>query len=191
MKRFLRNEEGQAGVGTLIIFIAMVLVAAVAAAVLISTSGVMQSKSSTTTSEAASAVTENLKIISINGTIDSSKISRLDVFVKPAAGSSAINVSRLVVKVTSDTKSVTLIKGSTADATYFQINDIRGDTSDQYLDPNSDLADIQIDASNTGLNLTERSSLSISLIPEKGSTTEIKGLTLPAFGSKTTISIYP
>ncbi len=71
MKSIVQNEKAQAGVGTLIIFIAMVLVAAVAAAVLIQTSGVMQSKSTSTTKEAAAAIGENFAIDAIDGVIHS------------------------------------------------------------------------------------------------------------------------
>src|SRR3990170_3472213 len=99
MKAITKNEIAQAGVGTLIIFIAMVLVAAVAAAVLIQTSGVMQSKSTTTTKEAAASIAENLVVEAVEGIPMGTSLSNLSITIKVAPGGTDVDLSKLLVKV--------------------------------------------------------------------------------------------
>ena len=59
--------RAQVGIGTLIVFIAMVLVAAIAAGVLINTAGFLQSKSEATGQQAGEQVTNRLQILQTTG----------------------------------------------------------------------------------------------------------------------------
>ena len=64
-----RTDRGQVGIGTLIVFIAMVLVAAIAAGVLINTAGFLQTQSEQTGQQSSAQVTDRLEPISKTGNV--------------------------------------------------------------------------------------------------------------------------
>ena len=94
-----RDERGQVGIGTLIVFIAMVLVAAIAAGVLINTAGFLQSKSQATSQASSAQVVNRLEVVSITGNVDGSdKIDSVDVTVTQAPGSDNIDLENVTVQ---------------------------------------------------------------------------------------------
>jgi len=106
--KIILNEDADVGIGTLIIFIAMVLVAAVAAAVLIQTSGVLQQKATTVGKEATSEISSNLKIISIIADVVGEEATNLTFSVEISAGGNPIDINKTVVKYIDDTNAVLL-----------------------------------------------------------------------------------
>jgi len=197
MKTIIKNEHAQAGVGTLIIFIAMVLVAAVAAAVLIQTSGVMQSKSTSTTKEAAAAIGENLAVEAVDGINGGGILTDLNITIKVAAGGSAMDLSKVLLKINSQNYNYT---NNVTTGNQFRIWVLRqegtglGATTNAYSTTDSPSLDsgalARIDVNVSGLNVAQKKSITISMTPEKGTTFNLP-LTLPSFTTVGSISIYP
>lgn len=86
------SNRGQVGIGTLIVFIAMVLVAAIAAGVLINTAGFLQSQAEDTGEEATDEVSNQLQVDTIVGDANDDAVEEITMTVRAGAGSDAIDL---------------------------------------------------------------------------------------------------
>ena len=196
---FFKNNQGQVGIGTLIIFIAMVLVAAVAAAVLIQTSGVLQQKAQETGTEAIGEVSGNLMVESITGTRSGQTAERLTSYnmtVKVAAGADRVDLGQLVILAENDTVSQYLTHDASLSATTFTTGEIRDDDNSYIQDSthvinSGDLIKITISASLVGISAAPRDDLSFTLTPEAGSPVRISLTTPNSYGINTIVNLYP
>ncbi|MDP6180906.1 MAG: hypothetical protein QGG48_13555 [Desulfatiglandales bacterium] len=92
--RFGMKENGAVGIGTLIVFIAMVLVAAIAAAVLINTAGSLQDRAQKTGAEATQDVSGGIKVQHMQGWVSplNSQMVVMRVYLALHAGTTAVNI---------------------------------------------------------------------------------------------------
>jgi flagellin FlaB len=177
-QKLLNKEDADIGIGTLIIFIAMVLVAAVAAAVLIQTSGILQQKAQQTGKEATAEVSSNLKIVSITGNVSGTTIDYLTVLAEISAGGSPIDTAVMKYKY---------IDNTTANFITTTYTEPRNNTAANYVLEPGELGMFVFNIN----NLSVRESGTIQFMPETG-TMVAKEIAAPAtFGGKTEIQLFP
>jgi len=106
--KLLNNDVGVIGIGTLIVFIAMVLVAAVAASVIIQTSETLQNRAYAVGKQTIREVSSGIKIVDMTGYTDEAKsvIEYLAISVSPRAGSYDVDLNATLVYIQYDNLTV-------------------------------------------------------------------------------------
>jgi len=141
------EDRGQVGIGTLIVFIAMVLVAAIAAGVLINTAGFLQSQSEDTGEQSSQQVTDRVQVISESATVSGTSTDTIHINVKKAPGAGDIDLSEAIIHWVGPSQSVDLTHAASASSgTNFATSQIQG-SDEPVLSDSSDV--IQIELSET------------------------------------------
>jgi len=96
------------GIGTMIIFIAMILVAGISASVIIQTMSDLQSKANRTGRETIRDISTGIEVRQISGYVVNSKIDQLALYVSPMVASEGIDLSHTVIFLSDSSNEVML-----------------------------------------------------------------------------------
>ena len=122
------------GVGTLIIFIAMLLVAAVAAGVLLQTAGSLQQQALVTGQASRSEISTNARVIEVSA-VDGTEgtLENFTIQMKLSPGSDPIKLDEVTLTFNTDNTSTTLIYNNATFGTNQTGNEGSGNFSVNYL----------------------------------------------------------
>ena len=175
------TDRGQVGIGTLIVFIAMVLVAAIAAGVLINTAGFLQTKSEQTGQESSAQVSNRMQVVSAFGTVGNSEsVTNISLTVMRGSGSDDINLSAATIEWIGPEKAQTLIyKENSSDtdgpgitATTFTVNEIKdSDGSLPVLNTQNDRLEVKMSPDKISSPLDEGEEVKLKLTTQYGAVT--------------------
>ena len=174
------NNRGQVGIGTLIVFIAMVLVAAIAAGVLINTAGLLQTQAEATGEETQEQVSDRLQVQSTTGTVHEQPsgnyiINTTNVTVTKSPGAGDIQLDNVSYQMVTSGEVVTGVL--TDDA--ITIGNITSETNDNVITDRADRYEIEfvltdISASSTQVldeNVEGGDSITLTLTTAPGAST--------------------
>ena len=188
--RAYRNDKAEVGVGTLIVFIAMVLVAAVAAAVLINTTGTLQQRAQATGKEATQEVASNIKVTNVYGhrnDTTTSEVHKIVMAIELSAGAVPIDLTKLVIRMSDGSATWNYEYGWEA-GTGFNTTWVRG-TNNSAVMTSGDLVELEFHAWPVVDGIPTRDDIKLTLIPEAGSSVLADFKTPPTYGTDKVITL--
>ncbi|MCZ7402375.1 MAG: hypothetical protein O8C61_09145 [Candidatus Methanoperedens sp.] len=198
------NEKADIGIGTLIIFIAMILVAAVAAVVLIYSTGVLQQKATLAAKDAPAKVTSNIVVETVIGDRVNSSVPGLQpgiqsllIRIKPEVGTASMDVRQIVISIiSSDGNEILRYSNNTQTANTFSAIPVRDE--DRSFSPDipvinsGDLVDLVFYTLNyTNPILIPKQTISLSINQERGASINLEITAPNSFGINRYVALYP
>ena len=192
------RKKSEMGIGTLIIFIAMILVAAIAAGVLIQTATTLQNKALLTGERSKSQVSTSIRPMLVYAE-DGSSNNNVDQFfmkMKLAPGSDSVRFVDMLLEFSLKNLSSDIIYSTTygsanvneSNGTVYYIDYlIEGDNYASGYLQRGDVVKLSFESSR---NVGEDESLAITLIPKIGNPTTVE-TALPDIITEKRITIYP
>ena len=202
--KILDNVMGDIGVGTLIIFIAMVLVSAVAATVLIYSTGTLQQKATLAAKDAPAKVTSNIVVESIIGDRVNSSVPGLQpgiqgliIRIKPEVGTESLDLRQIILIRTSSDENEILRYSNisniihTFDASMIRDDDLSFNADTPVLN-SGDLVDLVFYTTNyTNPILIPKQTISLSMNQERGASINLEITAPNSFGINRYVILYP
>jgi archaeal flagellin FlaB len=193
MKTLLSGVKGETGIGTLIIFIAIVLVAAIAASVLLGTAGSLQQKALTTGKQTQQEIASGVQVIQVsaqNG-LDGA-IENFEVLIKLSAGSDPLALNDTIISFDTKNSSQSLtFENNTAgviSGQEFLITYVK--TGSDYLSNYISVGDMVKLQFNSTYSITSGQSVKLKIVPKRGVIIPVEFVT-PDVISTQRVSLYP